>query len=223
MLVVISEIDSGQAAPTEETMKKMLKFSDYVALHPDGILTSSASNMVLNVHSDASYLTEPKARSRAGGHFFMSDDSPDAQNNGAVHNTAQIIKRVMSSAAEAEIGALFINSRQAIPSRMLLMEMGHTQPATPIITDNTTALGFVTRNLWPKQTESTDMRFWWMSNRSYQKQFRYYWGSGKKILADYQTKHFCAAHHREVRPNFLTDKSTVNELRARMGLPPNMF
>ena len=43
------------------TMRKMLKFLDYVALHPGAILTYSASIMVLNVHIDASYLTEPKA------------------------------------------------------------------------------------------------------------------------------------------------------------------
>ena len=129
----------------------------------------------------------------------------------------------MSSAAEAEIGALFINSRQAIPARTLLEEMGHKQPPTPIMTDNTTALGFVTKNLWPKQTKSTDMRFWWMRDRSDQKQFRYYWGSGKKILADYFTKHFCAAHHRMLRPHFLTRQETVTELRARMGLPPHRY
>ena len=90
------------------------------------------------------------------------------------------------------------------------------------MTDNTT-LGFVSKNLQPKQTKSTDMRYWWMRDRSDQKQFRYYWRSGKKILADYLTKHFCAAHYREVRPNLLTDRSTVNELRARMGLPPHKF
>jgi hypothetical protein len=55
------------------------------------------------------------------------------------------MKNVMTSAAEAEIGALFLNSRQAIPARRLLEEMGHKQPPTPIQTDNTTALGFVTK------------------------------------------------------------------------------
>ena len=98
-------------------MRKTLKFLDSVTTHPDAILTFNASSMVLNVHSDASYLTEPKARSRAGGHFFMSENDEDPKNNGAILNTAHMIKSVMSSAAEAEIGALFINSRQAIPAR----------------------------------------------------------------------------------------------------------
>ena len=66
--------------------------------------------MILALHSDASYLSEPKARSRAGGHFFLSENEEDPANNGAVLNTAQIIKAVMSSAAEAELGAMFINA-----------------------------------------------------------------------------------------------------------------
>jgi hypothetical protein len=69
MLVTLSAIASQQAKPTVETMRKTLKFLDYVLTHPDAILTFSASSMVLNVHSHASYLIEPKARSRAGEHF----------------------------------------------------------------------------------------------------------------------------------------------------------
>ena len=131
--------------------------------------------MVRNIHSDASYLTEPKARSRAGGHFFLSKNKENAENNGAILNIAKIIKSVVSSAAEAEIGALFINTRQAIPAKRTLEEMGHKQPATPIQTDNTTALGFVTKTLNPKATKSTDMKYWCLSDKSDQEQFHYYW------------------------------------------------
>ena len=223
MLVALSAIASDQAAPTENTMRKTLQFFDYVATHPDAILTYSKSSMVLNVHSDASYLCEPKAKSRAGGHFFLSNDDDDPANNGAVLNIAQIIKNVMSSAAEAEIGALFLNSRQAIPARHTLIEMGHKQPPTPIQTDNTTALGFVMKNLQPKATKSTDMKFWWMRDRSDRKQFRYYWGKGKNNLADYWTKHFCLAHHREKRPSILTPSKLLNELRKMRGAPKHRF
>ncbi|MCP4744855.1 MAG: hypothetical protein GY874_01760, partial [Desulfobacteraceae bacterium] len=139
MLVALSAITAEQSKPTGDTLKKTKKFLDYVALHPDAVLTFSASNMVLNVHSNASYLTEPKARSRAGRHFFMSNNSKEPKDNGAILNVAKIIKNVMSSAAEAEIGALFINSRQAVPTRTALEEMGHPQSPTPIQTNNTTA------------------------------------------------------------------------------------
>ena len=77
-------------------------------------------------------------------------------------NVAQIIKNVMYSAAEAELGALFINSCQAIPAQKTIEELGHQQPPTPIQTDNTTALGFVSKNLQLKATKSMDIRYWWM-------------------------------------------------------------
>ena len=66
----------------------------------------------------------------------------------------------MSSAAEAEIGALFLNSRQTIQARRTLQEMGHRQSPIPIQTDNTTALGFLTKNLNQIATKSTDMKYW---------------------------------------------------------------
>ena len=126
----------------------------------------------------------------------------------------------MSSAAEAEIGALFLNSRQAIPARTTLIKMGHHQPPTPIQTDNTTALEFVGKNLTPKAAKSTDMQFWWMRDRSDQKQFRYYWGPGKYNRADYWTKHFCAAHHCKKRPAILTPRTILDKLRAARGSNP---
>ena len=146
MLVALSAIAADQAKPTERTYEKTLYFLDYVASHPDAIVTYKRSNMVLAIHSDASYLTEARSRSRAGGHFYLGQEKEEEDfNNGPVHNVAQIIRNVMTSAADAEIGALFINSRQAIPARHLLEEMGRKQPPTPIQTDNTTALGFVTK------------------------------------------------------------------------------
>ena len=65
--------------------------------------------MVLVGHSDASYLSETKIRSRAGGLFLMSSNKADPPNNGSVLTTSQVIKNVMSSVAQAELGALFIN------------------------------------------------------------------------------------------------------------------
>ena len=182
---------TNQIQQKTHTMQKNLFFLDYAASHPDAILTYVASIMVLNIHSDASYLTEAKARSRAGGHFFMSNNEEFPENNGAVLNIAKIIRNVMTSAADAEIGALFVNNRQAIPACRLLKEMGHKQPATPTQTDNTTALGFVTKNLNPKATKSTDMNYWYLRDKQDQEQFRYYWREGVRNDADYQQTLMC--------------------------------
>jgi hypothetical protein len=75
---------------------------------------------------------------------------------------AQIIKAVMSSAAETELGALYINARELIPLRHLLIKMGHPQPPMPIQTDNSTALDVVNNSIQPKRTKAMDMRFHWL-------------------------------------------------------------
>ena len=71
----------------------------------------------------------------------------------------------MSSAAEAELGALYINASKAVPMRQLLVEMGHKQPKTPIQTDNTTVSGVVNNNIQPRRTKAMDMRFRWLRCR----------------------------------------------------------
>ncbi len=217
ILVALSTIASAQATPTSDTMRKTKQLLDYVATHPDAILSYKASDMILAVHSDASYLSEAQARSRVGGHFFCSTNSDDPPNNGAILTISQIIKAVMSSAAEAELGALYINAREAIPLRHLLAEMGHKQPPTPIQTDNSTTLGVVTNNIQPRRTKAMDMRFHWLRDRTTQGQFKYYWRPGTTNLADYWTKHHCAAHHIKKRPQILTPFSSSRPF----GPPPN--
>ena len=153
----------------------------------------------------------------------MAEDKENATNNGAVLNIAQVIRNVVTSAASAEIGALFINTRQAIPARRLLEEMGHKQPATPTQTDNTTALGFVTKNLNPKATKSEDMNYWFLRDKKDQEQFNYYWSEGKHNDGDYQTKHHCAAHHQQVRPRYLTPRDVLDTLRREQVKPVHIY
>ena len=159
ILVALSAIASQQSKPTTDTMAKAKQLLDYLASQEKAILTYSASEMVLAVHSDAGYLNEPNARSRAGGHFFLSNHAAHPPNNGAILNLAQIIKNVMSSATEAELGALFITTREAVYIQNILTAMGHKQPATPIQMDNLTAEGIINSKIQPKQTKAMDMWF----------------------------------------------------------------
>ncbi len=70
ILMALLEIALQQAAPTENRMECVNQFLDYMFTHADVIIWCHASDMILNVHSDASYLSAPKACSRAGGYFF---------------------------------------------------------------------------------------------------------------------------------------------------------
>eukprot|EP00804_Cyclotella_cryptica_P029413 CCRYP_013352-RA/>CCRYP_013352-RA protein AED:0.16 eAED:0.24 QI:0/0/0/1/0.2/0.16/6/0/1158 len=215
MLPALGSLATQQSAPTQNTMSKIHQFLDYAMTHPDAMITYRASNMILAVHSDASYLSETKACSRAGGHFFLSEDDPSPRNNGAILTLAQIIKPVMSSAAEAELGALYINARETIPQRHLLNELGHPQPPTPIQIDNSTALGVVTNIIQPKRTKAMDMRFHWLRCRENQKQFCTYWRTGTTNLADYVTKHHPAIHHQAVRHIYLLTPTKLLLLRNK--------
>ncbi len=179
MLTALGSIATQQANPTKNTMIKVKQFPDYVFTHPNAIVAYQASDMVLVAHSDASYLSEANACSRSGGHFFMSSDTPCPHNNGAVLTIAQIIKVVMSLAAEAKIRALYINCWEAVPACHTLEFLGHPQPPTPIQTDNTMALGIVNNNIM-KKLKDMDMKYHWLWDRISQKQFRHYWAPGIK-------------------------------------------
>jgi hypothetical protein len=186
---------------------------DYMASQDKAGLTYKARYMVLAIHSNASYLSEPKARSRAGRHMFMAERDGIPKNNGAALNILQIIWAVMSSAAEAELSALFINAKTAVSMRHTLKELGHPQPPTPMQTDNKTTHDLLTNKIIPKALKAMDMHFHWLRCCKAQGQFRYYWRPGTQNLADYFTKHSPENHHKANRPTFLTpheDHSTQN-------------
>jgi hypothetical protein len=117
-----------------------------MATHPNAKIQYPAYNMVVNVPSDALYLSAPHGQSHASGHFFFGStpcDRSPIQINGAVHVTCTILKLVAASAAEAELGTLFLNAQEAKVILLVLEELGHPQPPTPIHIDNTTTAGIV--------------------------------------------------------------------------------
>ncbi len=77
--MALSAIAAQQSAPTEETLARVNQFLDYMWTRPDAKIRYRGSDMILNVHSDASYLSAPKARSLAGGYFFLGSIPQDAE------------------------------------------------------------------------------------------------------------------------------------------------
>ena len=167
--------------------------------------------MVLHLHSDASYLSDPGACSRVGGHYLLSKNSTeptkpplmDSPLNGPIHTVSKILHNVMESATESEIGATFHNGQEAVPIRTTLQELGHPQPQTPIRVDNSTAKGFANGTIKKKRSIAIDMRFYWIQDRTRQGQFLIYWKPGRNNLGDYLTKHHSPAHHCIMRPTYL--------------------
>jgi hypothetical protein len=121
----------------------------------------------------------------------------------------------MSSAAEAELGALYLNARKALYLQKILTEMGRPQPQTPIQTNNLTAKGVINNKIQPKQTKAMDMRFHWLHDHQAQERFRIYWRPRKTNLVDYFTKHHPPLHHVNVRSEFLTKVKDFAEARRQ--------
>jgi hypothetical protein len=202
LLVPLSAVATQQSAPTEQTKELVHQLLDFCATQEEAVLTCTASGMILAMHSDACNLNEQKARSCVGGHFFLSTNNSSPPNNGAILNTVHIIRAVMSLAAEAELGALFINAKEAVCIHHMLTKMGHPQPLTPIQTDNSMAEGVVNLKVQPKHTKSMDMCFYWLCDCKAQQQFCFDWKPGKTNLADNFTKHHTLSHHKNERGNF---------------------
>ncbi len=194
-------------------MQQTLQLLDYLAMQEEAILSYHTSDMVLALHRDKSYLSKPKAQSQASGHFFLSSNTTVPPNNGAILNIAHIIKTVMSSATEAELAGLYIMACKAVYIRIILEELGHIQPPTPLQTDNAIADGIINSKMQPKQTKAMEMRFHWLRDQKCQRQFRIYWQPGKLNYTNYWTKHHAETHHRNMRKEFLTPHIVLKMLR----------
>jgi hypothetical protein len=211
LLHALSVISSSQSKGTAATMAATEHLLDYCATHPDATIRYYASDMILHIHTDASYLTATKGRSRMGGHFFLANlphGNQPVMHNGAILATAGIIQNVMASAAESEMGSLFDNSKEGTVARTTLTELRHPQPPTPVQVDNTTAVGIANETVKQKRSRAMDMRFYWVQDRVRQKQLNVYWAPGATNMGDYHTKHHSPAHHIQMRPLHVhTDKS----------------
>ena len=193
ILVALSAIARKQAQATEKTMQAVMHLLDYLATHPDAKVRYHASDMVLNIHSDASYLSEPQAKSRLAGHFFLGSIPKKGRNiviNGPIHVACGILGIVVCSAAEAELAALFLNIREGKVLRLTLMELGHPQPPTPVHCDNSTAAGIANDSVKKQRSRSMEMRFFWVTDQVKNGTVDVQWHPGLENLADYFTKHF---------------------------------
>ena len=211
LLPALNSISAQQNKPTQKVKEKCTRLLDYVATYPHPILRFYASDMILTVESDAAYLVLPKARSRAAGFFYLHNyptSQPHPTLNGAILVECTTLRHVVSSAAEAEVGALYHNVRVALPIKNLLEAIGHSQNSTIITTDNSTAHSFVYDNIHQKRSKSWDMRFYWLRDRMNQKQFIIKWAAGKSNKADYYTKHHPIKKHTELRPMYNFDGDT---------------
>jgi hypothetical protein len=124
--------------------------------------------------------------------FFVDKPPKEDTLNGSILNVASVIKNVVASVAESEVGECFDDAQSGAPLRVTLTELGHTQPATPLRIDNSTAFGILNETIKQKRSKAMDMGYHCLMDRFRQKQFDVYWRPGRENLGDYHTRHHSA-------------------------------
>ena len=119
--------------------------------------------------------------------------------NGPIMVIARILKMVVASAAEVEVGALYHTAREIYPLCMEEIELVHPQPATPIQTNNSAASCIMNGTIKQCQSKAIDMCLYWLKDRVSQNMFKVYWAPGKVNLADYFSKHHPATYVKNFR------------------------
>jgi hypothetical protein len=166
-------------------MKKMEKLLRYVSTHRNMGIRYYASNMVLQLMSDASYLCRPRARSVLGLHAYLGE--PTAI-NGPITCASKMISCVVASVAEAELAGGFQVAQSAVHLRRILHDLEYPQPPSLLCMDNTVAIAIAMDSINAKRSKSMDMRFFWLKDRVQQGQFTADHIGGQWNFADHFTK-----------------------------------
>ena len=124
MLHMLNTLASKQTKGKKNDSESVKHFLDYCATHPNASVQYTASNMILKVHSNASYLSKPEARSRYGEFHFLGNVDNNSL-NAPLLALAKIIQHVVILAAEAELAGMYYNAKEAIPLRITLEKMRH--------------------------------------------------------------------------------------------------
>ncbi len=104
---------------------------------------------------------------------------------------------------------------KAIYIRIILEELGHAQPPTPLQTDNAMADRVMNGKVQPKQSKAMDLRFHWLCDWECQWWFHIYLQLVKLNYADYGIKHHPEARHHNMRKEFLMPH-IILEMLSRM-------
>ena len=71
--VPVGTLSLQQSQTKQTTHQSLSQPLDYLATYVDASIRYSTSDMILWIHSDASYLSKLQTRSRTGGYFYLSN------------------------------------------------------------------------------------------------------------------------------------------------------
>jgi transposase InsO family protein len=132
---VLTRYNHNPGKPHWHAVKSVLRFLKHTSF--DGLELGGTEPLTLRAYVDANFAQDPDSRKSTSGYIFLFGSA-------AVSYKSSLQKAVTTSSTEAEIGALFISSTEAIWLRRLLTSMGY-QPTGPTIIyeDNQAAIKFI--------------------------------------------------------------------------------
>jgi hypothetical protein len=227
VLTTTCALASEQASPTLSTMTRLDRLLSFVSAHPHGRKIYRASEMILCVHSDASYLSRPRAPSWVRRwlyplHGQPRNDLPRRRPHQPPHlhplypHTCRMLLCRGGRIRRPLRGSTRCRGRAGNPR----------QPRPPPIPyrhfcDDEVAIGLANRTVCPKMSKSLslDMRFHWLRlrDRIDQGQFRVVFVPGKKHLADFFTKALPVARHKVLAPFFAVDDDSIDSINLRLS------
>ncbi len=201
---------------TQRTMMELKRLLGFVATHRDGRKIFHPSDMLLDILTDASYLSRPQSGSVGGSfHHLTRGNDPDFVNAPiSVHSTG--IPIVCSSVQEAEYAGTFAVAKNGAGERQVLDDLGYPQPPTVIHCDNEVAVGLAQKSVKPKLSKSCDMRLHWLQDRVAQRQFIVRHIPGAINVADYFTKALPVHRHKFLAP-FIACDIRCSKIRPRLN------
>jgi hypothetical protein len=124
----------------------------------------------LRIGGDASHLSESKACFHAAGCHCLSShpnklDGKLPPFNGLINALCSIMREIVSSASEADLGALFHNDKEACPLSTALEEMGHPQPPAMVEMGNSALASIANDSTKQKHSKATGVGFCQMHDR----------------------------------------------------------
>ena len=142
------------------------------------------------------------SKSNYGGYFYLGwnqNDNEPQKSNGAINVSASLLPLVAISVAEAELRGTFYNAKKGKILRLTLEEMGWKQGPTTIFVNNNMASGICNSTIKQQQSRAMNGQYCWLIDQVNLNTYQIKWAPGLENMADYFTKHFASAHHRNVR------------------------
>jgi hypothetical protein len=222
LLTAVCLLSSHQAQPTKQTVLAANRLLGYAKAHPSHSLVYHPSDMLLRVHSDASYLSRPNSGSTAGGFHYLGSTDPTFLNAPIFCHSTRI-PVVCAAVSEAEYAAIFANAQVAADERVILSNLGYPQSPTPILCDNECAIGLATETVRPKKSKSIDMRFDWIKCRVRQHQYVITFVPGAHNLADFFTKPLPVHIHVSLIPVYVTPLASTSPAGLSVTFSPRLI